>query len=193
MLKKYTAILIMGCFLSGISGRFAQASEKITISKIMVEESVASGFGFIGGMTAMGIWMVVCGAGNTENMKLSDYLNSYVIGSTVSSAFGAYFTGMFAGDKGQYINAIAGSAAGTIAGYVFGVKKNGSFALYAILMPILQSAGAVMGFNFLRIKDALVSSDKKGVSIGLPRIYFAGVIGNNNDLSAGINLLKIFF
>ena len=193
MLKNCTVLIIMGCFVSGIFGHCAQASEKITISKIMVEESAGAGVGFIGGMTAMGIWMVVCGAGNAENMKLSDYLNSYVIGSTVSSAFGVYITGMFAGDKGQYINAIAGSAAGTIAGYVFGVKKNESFALYAILLPILQSAGAVTGFNFLRLKDALVSSDRKGVSIGLPRIFLSAVSGNNNDLSAGINLLKIFF
>lgn len=191
--KKTLTVIIIYNILCFMFMQDALAESKLNFNRIMVEESIGAGLGFIGGMVTMGVYMAVAGGSNAGNLKTADYLNSYVLGSMVSSAFGVYYIGRFGGDEGKYPLALAGSLGGTLTAYLFGMGKDKSFALYAVLIPLAQSAGGVLGFNWFRIKDALISSGKKGVSIALPGIYFSRVSGDSSSLMAKVNLLKLDF
>ena len=194
MLKRFIAVISVFYVVLLLTAPNIIAGEKLNFNRILVEESVGAGLGFIGGMVTMGIYMAVAGEGKaSSNMRTSDYINSFVIGSMASSAFGVYYIGKFGGDEGSYPITLAGSLGGTLLGYFLGVGKDKSFALYAILIPLLQSTGGMIGFNLPRFRNAFISSDEKGVALGIPRVYFSEVPEDSRILMAKVDLLKLKF
>ncbi len=190
MLRKLTVLMLACNIICFLFVPDILAGEKLNLNRMLVEEAVGAGTGFVGGMVAMGIFMAVEGGGNSAN----DYWNSFILGSIASSALGVYYIGRYGGDEGSYLWALAGSLGGALLGYTLGAgKKSESFALCALLLPILQSAGGVVGFNFLRMKNALISSDGKGVTIAVPMVYLSGVNGGSGGLMARVNLLELTF
>ena len=191
MLNSYKVIIVICCALGWAFPAEVISGEGVNFDRIVAEESLGAGTGFIGGMVAMGLWMAVAGGKNCRGMKVENYLNSYVIGSMVSSAFGVYYVGKYGGDNGEYLHALAGSFCGTLLGYAVGIGKERGFALYVFLLPFLQSAGGVAGFNFIEIRDAFINSDKKGVKLAVPRIHFSKMNEDDGYLVARMNLFKM--
>ena len=169
----------------------AYSGTTISPNRILAEETIGAGSGFIGGMVSMGLWMAVAGSGNTGDLRIGDYINSYVIGSMAAGAFGVYYTGRYGGDSGSYLNSLAGSFCGTLLGYMLGAGKDRNFAFYyAVLLPLLQSAGAVCGFNVNSIAGSLITKKKKQVAVSIPAISFTGTAGY---LTMKIEICKIIF
>ena len=185
---KRTIVLAMA--IIAVLAANTNAGTQLTFNRVLAEETVGAVTGFAGGMVSMGLWMAVSG-GNTGNMKIADYVNSYVFGSMAAGAFGVYYTGRYGGDKGGYLFSLAGSFCGTLLGYIAGAGKDKNFALYyAVLLPLLQGAGAVCGFNFDLIAGPLFTKNKKGVKASVPAIRITGDAGY---LTASMEICRIFF
>jgi len=176
-------------------------AEEINVKRLLAEETGGAGMGFLGGMVTMGIWMAANNRSQGETIQ--PYLNSYIIGSLLSSALGVYYVGKYGREEGTYLASLLGGFAGTLAGYVF--IKDSKFLLYATLLPVLQSAGAVAGFNSPRLvpplKNAIINikkkkgKEEKKVSISLPPPSFSLLreTGGVDGLLVGVKVLEAKF